>query len=102
MEPSVAERVIVKERKSEGEVVKPARPVCQEHSDMIDLNEEISSLWRRRGLWLRRWGHPDEEEQARVKAQLGRIERRLVRLGERIDRPRAPDVDDEDPPGAAA
>jgi hypothetical protein len=90
-QPSVAERTVVKERKSEGEVVKPAKlaPVCQAHSDMIDRNEEIATAWRRRKLNLKNWTHPDEKKQAKARAAVLGAETTLRKYGERIDEPKS-------------
>jgi hypothetical protein len=90
--PATGERIIVKERKSEGVVVKPGieAPVCAEHSAMVDRNEEVASLWRRRRAHGKNWNCPDDpEKQAKARAQVKEIEARLLELGERLDRPHA-------------
>jgi hypothetical protein len=89
-EPAVEERTVVPERKNaEKVVVKPAKlaPVCKAHSEMIDRNVEVASLWRRRKIHAKNLTHPDELKAAAAKQQMREIEGRLLELGERLDRP---------------
>lgn len=89
-EPSVREAMIEKPRNSQGVEIKPARmvPVCDEHAKVVARNEEVATLRRKRRLVRSRIDHPKyADKQPSVRAELVRLEKRLLALGERLDDP---------------